>query len=194
MPSSPQWTDTGSTLSPSPGGSFGTNDSWPAFAGHAEPGSTVKFEIDGEAHSVSVDENGAWDFVPPNALGDGDHDFSMWAEKDGEESDRVEWNAHVQANSQERQDAFRRIQHWKMEGSGQHHERYRPMTGGTGGGDSTALTTPGGSTTTQTGSGGTGFEKGSSQGQGFEKGNDAPCKVCGEPRGDRSPCPVCGMD
>ncbi len=158
---------------------------------------------------MPTDENGAWDFVPPTALDNGEHEFEMWSELDGESSDSIEWdnNIDADADSVARQNDYNRVKKWKEEGSDQHRERFRPATGGGGGGGSqTETAMPGGGTTTTPVGGGGGFEKGSgtaiavgtqpqSSAQNLEKGNkQEECPTCGEPRGDASPCPHCGMD
>lgn len=201
---SPGATNTG-IWSTTSGSTVATNDSWPTYAGNAEPGSTVHFELDGTEYSVPTDENGAWDWSPPQALSDGEHELSTWVEKGGEKSDIHEVELDVTADSVARQNDYRRQQEWKNGNAQRHHDSFRPTTGGGGGaGDQTAVTTgPTGTATPVAGGGG--FEKGSGtavavggQPQGtanLEKGNEKePCAICQEPRGDETPCPHCGME
>ncbi len=187
----PTWTSNdGAAGIPQTSGS--TNDSQPIWAGHTEPGATVHFEVDGEEFTTTADENGAFDFVYPRGLDNGDHEISTWVSKAGEESDRIGGEYAVDADSVARQNDYLKVQNWREQGAAAHRERYRPTTGGGGTGSQTATTAGPGTTTTPVG-GGSGYEKGSSV-QGVEKGNKEPCEICGEERGDETPCPHCGME
>jgi hypothetical protein len=156
-----------------PGVGGSSNNSWPIWGGTGlEPGTGVKFDIDGTEYFANVDENGTWEFTPPEALANGDHEYEMWSfnPTTGEESDRIEWESHVDADATARELDAERVEEWKEGGADRFRDANRPQTG-TGG---TPPQPRGG-----------GFEKGSpgtavavgvptSSPQGLEKGNQAP--------------------
>ncbi|MGM3276030.1 Ig-like domain-containing protein [Ralstonia sp. 24A2] len=54
-----------------------TNDSTPTLNGTAEPGATVRIQVDGgTSYTVTASASGAWSFTPP-ALTEGTHTFSV---------------------------------------------------------------------------------------------------------------------
>jgi len=114
---------------------MGGNDSWPIWAGKADPGETIQFEIDGKTHTTTADENGAWDFTPPQALDNGDHEITVQSvDKDGNPtSEPYEMERNVQADSAARQNDYARNKDWKERGSDAFHEANSPQTGGGGG-------------------------------------------------------------
>lgn len=174
MPQPPSWVpQVDGAIGHTPGQSGATNNSWPVWGDTGlEPGTTVKFDIDGTEYNANVDEHGTWEFSPPEALSNGEHEFEMWSYNPttGEESERIEWEADVDADATARANDAERVKNWKEGGADRFRDANRPQTGGGGG--------------TQQPRGG-GFEKGSpgtavavgvtqSSPQGLEKGNQAP--------------------
>lgn len=172
-----------------PGINQSTNNSWPVWGGVGlEPNTTVKFDIDGTEYHANVDEFGTWEFSPPEALSNGDHEFEMWAYNPttGEESDRLEWETNVDADAASRARDAERVKDWKQTNADRFRELNRPQTGGGGGGGSGSggSGSGGGGSGGSGGSGGGGFEKGSgaavavgvtsSSPRGLEKGNQVP--------------------
>jgi len=173
-----------------PGGGFlfdggestmGTNDSWPIWGGKANPGEVIEFEIDGETYQTTADENGTWDFTPPEPLSQGEHEISVKVKdpKTGEESDSYDMTRDVDADATARHNDKQRHEQWEKGGRSKFREMNkpggggRPQTGGGGGGGGGSgehLTTGPTGTQTESGSGGGGGGGGSPQ---PEKGNQA---------------------
>lgn len=176
MPQPPSWIPgIDGAIGCEPGSSGQTNNSWPVWGGTGlEPGTTVKFDIDGMEYEANVDENGTWDFTPPEALSEGEHEFEMWTEDraTGEQSDRVEWESTVRSSADDRAGDAERVRDWRERGRHRFRELNRPVTGsGTAGGED--LVSTGGIGAPR----GSGFEKGTpgaSSAQGLEKGNQPP--------------------
>src|SRR3712207_1409780 len=111
---------------------MGTNDSWPIWGGKTDPGAEIQVEIDGETYTTYADENGTWDFTPPEPLSNGEHEISMTAKdpKTGETSDPIEMTRNVDADATSRHNDKKRHEQWEEGGRGNFHDINAPGGGG----------------------------------------------------------------
>lgn len=177
MPEVPSWILADSQ----PGQNASTNEAMPRFGGRANPGETIKISVDGETTSIQPTPNGTWEWTSPE-LENGSHDFEMWSEDaEGNESDHVDWENHVEADAQTREWQRARNQQWNEQGARDFLDQNdaltppRPITGGGGGGGAPQPMTdpvPGSTTGTPSSTTGAGSSAGGGTSpQGLEKGN-----------------------